>query len=334
MNNNTVIDVNKLNKEFLIKKAKKGFVKNLISLIKPEYLLTKAIKDISFKVKAGERVAFIGPNGAGKSTTIKILSGILYPTKGQANILGYTPWKDRKNLSHEIGTVFGQRSQLWYNLPANDSFSLLAKMYSLDHDDFKKRLKNLSSQFQIIDFINKPVRQLSLGQRMRCEIVASLLHSPKILFLDEPTIGLDVTAKAIIRDLIKSTSTFEKTTILLTSHDTGDIETLCSKVIILNEGEIVFNNTVNKLKSEFLNKKYLALVTKSKKLNLNFKDVTLIEKNPHKTIIEVDLKNKKIEEVVTKIMNNNELLDITIEDPPMDEIIHAIYEQTKKSGES
>lgn len=182
------------------------------------------MRGLSFTISRGERVAFIGPNGAGKSTTIKMLSGILYPTAGDISILGHTPWKDRRTMAYKIGTVFGQRSQLWYHLPAGDTFDLLASAYAIDRDDYKKRRAYLADVFHLEPLLNRPVRQLSLGERMRCEIAASLLHKPEILFLDEPTVGLDITARTAIRDLIRDASEQDGTTILLTSHDTGDME--------------------------------------------------------------------------------------------------------------
>lgn len=194
-----IIEVKQLTKKFKLKKSNSG----LKSLFKPEYKSITAVDKISFEIKKGERVAFIGPNGAGKSTTIKMLSSILHPTSGTALIKGLVPWDNRQKIAHDIGTVFGQRSQLWYNLPVQDSFALIEKIYNIDEIAFKRRLSKLVKLFEIRDLLSHPTRSLSLGQRMRCEIVASLLHKPEILFLDEPTIGLDVTAKEIIRNLIK-----------------------------------------------------------------------------------------------------------------------------------
>ncbi|MBR6663262.1 MAG: ATP-binding cassette domain-containing protein, partial [Alphaproteobacteria bacterium] len=203
-----IIEVSQLSKKFKIKKSTSS-IKNIF---KPEYRTITAVDKISFNIKKGERVAFIGPNGAGKSTTIKMLSSILHPTSGSAFVKGLIPWDNRQKLAYHIGTVFGQRSQLWYNLPVQDSFALTGKIYSLDDIQFKRRLAKLVKLFEIRDLLTHPTRSLSLGQRMRCEIVASLLHKPQILFLDEPTIGLDVTAKEIIRNLIKKQALEEDTT--------------------------------------------------------------------------------------------------------------------------
>ena len=187
----------------------------------------KAVEDISFEVKEGERVAFIGPNGAGKSTTIKMLTGILFPTSGSINILGLDPSKNRKKLAYQIGTVFGQRSQLLPNLPLTDSFEFFGVMYDMSNLQIKERTKELIALFDLTEFIDQPVRKLSLGQRMRAEVAVSLIHKPKIIFLDEPTIGLDIVAKKALRDLLLKINEEEKVTIFLTSHDVGDIESIC-----------------------------------------------------------------------------------------------------------
>ncbi|MCA8938315.1 MAG: ATP-binding cassette domain-containing protein, partial [Planctomycetes bacterium] len=215
---NAIIETNSLRRSFRVRQAGGG----LRRYLKPRYNELVALHGLDLRIQKGERVAFVGPNGAGKSTTIKILCGVLYPSSGQASVCGLTPWASRRALAYKIGVVFGQRSQLWYHLPAQASFDLLAKVYELDRGVYRKRVAELSERFQIGEFATRPVRQLSLGQRMRCEIVASLLHQPEVIFLDEPTIGLDVTAKAIIRDLVRELSEELGTTVLLTSHDTGD----------------------------------------------------------------------------------------------------------------
>ena len=192
-------------------------------------------------------MAFIGPNGAGKSTTIKMLTGILHPTSGEATVLGLTPWKDRERLSYKIGSVFGQKSQLWYHLPPIDTFNLLGKIYEMDQSEQIKRRDFLVETFEIGDLMKTPVRKLSLGQRMRCEIAASLLHKPEVIFLDEPTIGLDVVARQNVRQTLKQWNDQEKATIFLTSHDVGDIEYLAGRVVIINHGQIVLDDQVKTL---------------------------------------------------------------------------------------
>ena len=228
----------------------------------------EAIREISFEVKAGERVAFIGPNGAGKSTTIKMLTGILYPTSGKVEVLGLVPWKDRKALGYRIGTVFGQRTQLSHHLPPSDTFDLLAKIYEIPHAIYKERVEGLVEIFEIGPFFEKPVRQLSLGERMRCELVASLLHKPEILFLDEPTIGLDINAKLKIRGLLNRLSKEYGTTLFLTSHDTADIEQVCERAIILDQGTIIRDSALKDLRKTYVKKKVLTLATDVERVDL------------------------------------------------------------------
>ena len=221
-----IIQVENLSKTFQIKQKQSGFFGGVKALWNPNYKIVKAVDNISFSVNEGEIVAFIGPNGAGKSTTIKMLTGILFPSSGIISVLGYNPQHQRLKLAYHIGSVFGQKPQLWYHLPPQDTYNLFSRIYELDQRKFKERLDYLVDAFEIEDLLKTPVRKMSLGQRMRCEIVASLLHRPKIIFLDEPTIGLDVVAKQRIREVIKHLNETEKVTIFLTSHDAGDVEAL------------------------------------------------------------------------------------------------------------
>ncbi len=226
------IEVNNLQKTFRSKRKSGGMRGTLRSLIKPDYQAIEAVRGLSFSMESGELLGFIGPNGAGKSTTIKILTGILFPSGGEAKVLGYIPWDQRRELAYHIGTVFGQRPQLWYHLPAIDTFYLFGKIYEIEDRDIKQRIGFLSEAFELNELLETPVRKLSLGQRMRCEVAASLLHKPKLLLLDEPSIGLDVVAKQHIRDTIRTMSQVENVGVLLTSHDAGDLEALCKRVII------------------------------------------------------------------------------------------------------
>src|SRR5512132_4140558 len=227
------IDVSNLQKTFQTKRKAAGMSGSLRALFKPEYSSIEAVRKLTFQMEPGELLGFIGPNGAGKSTTIKMLTGILHPTGGEAKVLGFVPWKERQKLAYHIGTVFGQRPQLWYHLPAIDTFTLFGKIFEMDDRETKMRIGFLTEAFEIGDLLETPVRKLSLGQRMRCEVAASLLHRPKLLLLDEPSIGLDVVAKQNIRDMIKRMNEMEGVGVLLTSHDAGDIEALCKRVIII-----------------------------------------------------------------------------------------------------
>lgn len=300
-----IIKVSQLTKKFKLKKTGGG----LKSFFHPEYKSLTAVDKISFSIAKGERVAFIGPNGAGKSTTIKMLSSILYPTSGHAEVMGLVPWENRQKLAYNIGTVFGQRSQLWYNLPVQDSFALFGKMYNLDEIKFKRRLSRLVKLFEIRDLLSHPTRSLSLGQRMRCEIVASLIHNPQVLFLDEPTIGLDVTAKEIIRSLIKKQALEEETTLLLTSHDTDDMEKVCDRVIIINKGRLIYNDSLSSLKASYLKKKYIEITTDS----------------GEKIRTEVNTAETSAKKAIDDLVKKYHVVDMTIENPPMEEIIKEIY---------
>src|SRR5512140_2523676 len=249
------IEVHDLSKTFRTKRKSAGLGASLKSLLKPQFSTVDAVRSLSFEMEQGELLGFIGPNGAGKSTTIKILTGILHPSGGDADVLGFCPWKDRKQLAFQIGTVFGQRPQLWYHLPAIDTFLLFGKIYELEDAEVKRRIGFLTEAFQIGDLLETPVRKLSLGQRMRCEVAASLLHKPRLLLLDEPSIGLDVVAKQLIRDAIRTMSQEEGVGVLLTSHDASDLEALCKRVIIINHGQIVYQDKVSNLKRKFLTRK-------------------------------------------------------------------------------
>ena len=279
-------------------------------------------------MEEGELLGFIGPNGAGKSTTIKMLTGILHPTSGQASVLGYTPWTQRRELAYQIGTVFGQRPQLWYHLPAIDTFYLFGKIYEVDDRMIKQRIGLLSEAFEITDLLETPVRKLSLGQRMRCEVAASLLHKPKLLLLDEPSIGLDVVAKQRIRDTIKQMNELEKVGVLLTSHDAGDIEALCKRVIIVNHGQIVYQDKVSALKRNFLTDKQID-VRYAEQLPADFhlEGVEIIKLGSYGAKLRVDTKTTPVGAMMAQLAGAGSLVDVTISDASLEEVIRTIYER-------
>ncbi|MDE5938117.1 MAG: ATP-binding cassette domain-containing protein [Lachnospiraceae bacterium] len=248
------ITVENLSKTFRVKRKEKGMRGSIKAILHPQTEEIRAVNGVSFSVDEGEMLAFIGPNGAGKSTTIKMLTGILYPDGGRVEVLGIDPMKKRKQLAYRIGTVFGQKEQLWTHLTPYDNFRFFGAIYDLSERETEERIAELSERFELNAFIDTPVRNLSLGQRIRCEIVASLIHKPKVLFLDEPTIGLDPVVKENVRELIKQMNREEHTTIFLTSHDVGDIEKLCRRIIIVNDGQIVLDDSVERLKSHYQDK--------------------------------------------------------------------------------
>ena len=325
----SVIKVEKLSKNFKVKQKEKGFKGSLKSLIKPKYNIIKAVKEISFEVEKGEMIAFIGPNGAGKSTSIKMMTGILYPDKGKIDILGLDPTKDRKRLAYSIGCVFGQKEQLWTHLTPYDNFKFFGAIYDIPESVVEKKIQELQDLFEIDDFINTPVRNLSLGQRIRCEIVASLIHEPKILFLDEPTIGLDPVVKEKIRTLIKRMNKEYKTTVVLTSHDVSDIEKLCKRVIIVNKGQIVLDDSMENLKYHYLNKKLIDVKMKEK-VNLDDVDgINILKDKDYNLKLEVDLKKKSISDAID-LLNTDNIVDINISNVPLEEIISQIYKDGDK----
>lgn len=319
------IKVKNLSKSFTVKESFPGLSGALKGLFISNKREVQAIHDLSFEIKRGERVAFIGPNGAGKSTTIKMLTGILYPTSGNIEVLDIVPWQDRHALGYQIGTVFGQRTQLWYHLPPSETFALLAKVYELNSKDFQDRLRKLTQLFELGPFLYKPVRQLSLGERMRCEIVASLLHQPQILFLDEPTIGLDINAKLMIRDLLNQLSYDHGITLFLTSHDTADIEKVCDRVLILDKGYLIQDSSIKELKRKYIKKKILTLLTSEEPKILQLPGVKTLESSPHHIAYEVNLSIIPIENVIQEAFKTTGIKDVTIEDPSMEEIIRELY---------
>lgn len=321
------IEVKNLTKRFKTKQKAAGFMGSLKSIVKPNIKEITAVDNISLKIKRGEIVAFIGPNGAGKSTTIKILTGILYPTYGEAKVSGLVPWKKRTELAYKIGSVFGQKPQLWYHLPAIDTFNLFSKIYDLDDKEFKERLDYLVGLFEIGDIINTPVRKLSLGQRMKCEIVASLLHRPKILLLDEPTIGLDIIAKQKIRELIRELNKKEGVTILLTSHDIQDIERLCKKIIIINHGRIVYDGDLEKLNAKYLKNKIVSVKFEDNFNGFELKGVKVLKSERYSADFEVDTNKISIKELIDYLVKKYEVLDINISGTPIEEIITRIYNE-------
>jgi ABC-2 type transport system ATP-binding protein len=319
------IRVEGLRKVFAVREKAPGLRGAIRHLFRPRTRDVVAVNELSFTIRRGERVAFVGPNGAGKSTTIKILTGILHPSGGSVEVLGRVPWKQRRELAFSIGTVFGQRTQLWYHLPAADTFRLLAHVYEQDGEKHRRRREGLVEIFSIGALLDKPVRQLSLGERMRCEIVASLLHGPEVLFLDEPTIGLDVTAKATIRDLIHDTSVRDGSTVLLTSHDTGDMERVCDRVIVINHGRLLLDEPVESLRRNYIRRKRVTLLTAENAIAVELPGVETVEQAPHRTVLEVDVTQTPVEAVVQAAMHASRLRDLTVEDPPMEEIVQAIY---------
>lgn len=324
-----MISVKKLNKTFKVSKKKAGVLSALKSFIKPEYELVQALKDVSFEISKGEIIGYIGPNGAGKSTTIKVMSGILTPDNGQCIINGKTPWQDRINHVKNIGVVFGQRSQLWWDIPVIDSFNLLKDIYKINDQDFHQTLDLLKETLSIQDFINVPVRQLSLGQRMRCEIAASLLHSPDILFLDEPTIGLDAVSKVAVRDFIKEINAKKNTTVILTTHDMSDIEALADRVILIGKGQVLFDGHLKSIRDKYVTHKTITIDHHVSDYKITYPGVDIIESDKDRLVLSVNLKQVKVSDLITYLARHFDIIDMTVEDPSVDDIIIDMYKEFK-----
>ncbi len=327
-----IITVSKLNKTFRAKHKSAGLRGSFRALIHPEYRSIEAVKDLAFEMEPGELLGFIGPNGAGKSTTIKMLTGILYPTSGEAQVLGFVPWQQRQKLAYQVGTVFGQRPQLWYHLPAIDTFYLFGRIFEMEDADLRKRIAFLTEAFEIGDLLETPVRKLSLGQRMRCEVAASLLHHPRLLLLDEPSIGLDVVAKQRIRDTVRRMNELEGVGVLLTSHDAGDIEALCRRVIVINHGQIVYQDKVSSLKRRYLTSK-LVEVRYAEQVPLDFHitgtEIIKVAKERYGVKLRFDTRQTAVGLVIAQLAEAGSLVDVTISDPSLEEVIRAIYQETE-----
>jgi ABC-2 type transport system ATP-binding protein len=322
-----MIEVQNLNKTFKVAKRNAGIGAAVKSLFKPQYTTVQALQDISFKINEGEIVGYIGPNGAGKSTTIKIISGILVPDSGKCNILGHTPWKNRIEHVKNIGVVFGQRSQLWWDVPVIDSFNLLKDIYKIPDKQFKTTLDLLISTLDLSALLSVPVRQLSLGQRMRCEIGASLLHNPKILFLDEPTIGLDAVSKIAVRNFIKTINKEKKVTVILTTHDMNDIEALAERIILIGKGKILLDGTLTELKSRFATNKTLTVDFAESNELIHIDGTTILSRSSESLSMSVDLTKIKVSEVIGNLSNSLDILDVSVDSRPIEEIIVDLYKE-------
>lgn len=319
------IHVSSLRKSFTRSRRAAGFKAAVRTFIRPDVETVEAVRDVSFSIARGESVAFIGPNGAGKSTTIKMLTGILHPTSGEAEVLGLVPWKDRRRLVARLGCVFGQRSQLWYHLPVAETFRLLATIYDVPAAAGRARLAELAETFDLSELLHQPVRKLSLGQRMRCEVAAALLHRPAVVFLDEPTIGLDIVARARIRDLLVRLNEQEGVTVLLTSHDAGDIERVCDRVILVDHGRIVLDTTVDRLRREHLREKRVHAVIEERDVVLDLPGVRRRPSGPHEVSLAVDPDGTPVDRVILALLQAARVKDVTVSDPGLEEVLASLH---------
>lgn len=331
-----MIDVTHISKDFISPKKYPGLRGAIKGLFSREKVIKNAVKDISFHIDKGEIVGYIGSNGAGKSTTIKMMTGILTPTSGECIANGINPSKDRKANAANIGVVFGQRTQLWWDLPLSESFTILKEIYNVSDEDYKERMKFLNEVLELEEFMDRPVRTLSLGQRMRGDLGAALLHNPKVLYLDEPTIGLDLVVKDNIRKAIKTINEMYQTTIILTTHDIGDIEELCNRIIIIDNGTKIYDGSLDKLKSIYGSKRKISVEVKhfdslnslsiSSKLNLPpEKCSTEYDEKSHTLHVTFDKHQIQTPDVLSSIMEMTDIKDVSIQETELSEIVKEIY---------
>jgi len=319
------IEVKNVSKEFKVNKRSAGIPGMIANMFVPKFEIKKAVNDLSFTIEKGEMVGFIGPNGAGKSSTIKMLSGILCPDKGSITVGGFIPYKQRKSYVGNIGVVFGQKSQLQWDLPVIDSFELLRAIYRIPEERYKNNLDRFTEMLDMKSFINQPVRQLSLGQRMRADIVASLLHSPEIVFFDEPTIGVDIIGKETIRSFIKELNEQDKVTMIFTTHDMQDIEQTCKRIIIIDKGSLMYDGSLQEIRSKY---------GTSRRLIAEFNEATAVD--PIKNVIIEDMKDRKVSftfdnnvvdvnKLMHEVLEKYSVHDVTVAEPEIESIIQKIY---------
>ncbi|PAD81421.1 ABC transporter [Niallia circulans] len=322
-----LIKVKGINKSFKVAKRAAGLREGLKALVSREHTIIHALKDVSFTINPGEIVGYIGPNGAGKSTTIKVMSGILVPDSGACEIMGYTPWQDRVEYVKNIGVVFGQRSQLWWDVPVIDSFALLKDIYHVSDKDYKETLSLLMETLELKDIIHSPVRQLSLGQRMRCEIAASLIHNPQILFLDEPTIGLDAVSKIAVRNFIKKINKQKNVTVILTTHDMFDIEALCDRVLLIGKGSLLYDGNLQELRSRFGSHRTITADYKSSNAPIEIPGADILSWTEERAILSVDTSVISVSKVIMQLSHSLDLVDVSVTSQPIEDIIVQLYKE-------
>ena len=324
-----IIRANHLSKSFRTVRRKGGVWGTLTTLFSRQYDEKLAVRDVSFELERGELVGYIGPNGAGKSTTIKMLTGILVPTAGECVVNGIVPWLERKKNGRQIGVVFGQRTQLYWDLPLSESFALLQAIYGIPDDLYRRNLKEFTDLLALDEFIRTPVRQLSLGQRMRGDFAAAMLHNPKVVFLDEPTIGLDVVAKEAIRGFILRTNRERGTTFILTTHDLNDVEKLCARIILIDHGQKLYDGSIDAIKRRFGRHRILTADIDGYCLDcdINIPGVRVISQQASRIQFEFDRELVRADELIVALAARYELKDVTVSEPELETIIRQIYQK-------
>lgn len=321
-----IIKAEELNKKFKVYQRGEGIKDYLKSFLTRDYRTVHAVEDLNLEIEQGEMIGYIGANGAGKSTTVKMLTGILEPTSGKIEVDGRNPHKERIPNAMNIGVVFGQKTQLWWDLPVKESFKLLKEIYEVSDEDYEKRMQEFQEVLDIDEFLDQPVRKLSLGQKMRCELAAAFLHHPKIVYLDEPTIGLDVSVKEKIRDFIKKMNKKEDTTVMLTTHDIDDIEDLCERIVVLDEGKKIYDGKLDDLVNQFSSRR-LILDLNNNQFDIKHEGIINIEKKDVKYEITFDREKITASELMKSILDNYEVIDFQIKEPDIEEVVKKIYRE-------
>lgn len=322
----STIQVDQLSKSYRVYQKKEGLREAIRGLFHREFRTVEAVREISLRVDAGEFVAFLGPNGAGKTTTLKLLSGVISPTSGKASVMGYTPWDRKLEYRRRFALVMGQKNQLWWDLPAQESFRLHQQIYGIRSEDFDRHLNDLTEMLEVRSLLGRPVRELSLGERMKMELIAALLHSPEVLFLDEPTIGLDVIAQRTIQQFLKRYQEDRKTTILLTSHYMKDVAALCRRVVVIAKGTIKYDGSLTGIVDEFSSSKLITLVLGEPHSALGldkFGEVVQID-SPR---VVLKCGRQEVSQVLAAILDQYTVDDIAVEDPPLEEVIAQMFHQ-------
>jgi ABC-2 type transport system ATP-binding protein len=317
--------VENLVKTFRIAERSPGVWGALAGLVCRRHRTVTALDAISFSLDEGELLGYIGPNGAGKSTTVKLLSGILVPDSGRVEVLGRTPWQARTETVRQLGVVFGQRTQLWWDLPVVESFELLRDIYRVPQAEYGRNRDEMVELLDLTSLLDTPVRQLSLGQRMRCDLAAALLHSPRILYLDEPTIGLDAVSKLAVRDFVRRLNRERGVTVILTTHDMDDIEALCRRVLVVNEGRILTDGTLDDLRARVTTERRLVVDLVDADGDVEDPDAEVIERQGRRTTLRFDPKQVATAELIARIASRYEIRDLFVENPPIEEIVARIY---------
>ena len=321
-----------LTKEYRVYRKREGLAASIKGLFKREFKVVEAVRDVSFQINSGEMVAFLGPNGAGKTTTLKLLSGLIYPTSGEATVLGHVPWHRENTYRRRFSLVMGQKNQLWWDLPAQESFRLHKEIYRIPHDDFDRRMDELTEMLEVKKLIGQPVRELSLGERMRMELIAALLHRPDVLLLDEPTIGLDVVSQRRVQEFLKHYQKEQGITVILTSHYMKDVEALCQRAIIINEGELKHDGPIAEIVDRF---------SQHKIIELQFAGATIPDDLDHygrvfdakapRAKLEVD--RSRIPEILTSVLSRYTIDDVSVQERPLEEVIAELFTSHREESE-